>query len=128
MSALPSDFFAARMRAERERQKVSQVKLAERVRQILGNNIDGTAILRIEQQTRTVRLDEAAAIAQALDVPLSSMIAADSTTEAEALRQRYLVELAAAHYEWEQARIKVDRISQLVQGLTRDSGPLPDQT
>ncbi|MDP9904784.1 helix-turn-helix domain-containing protein [Arthrobacter bambusae] len=118
MNTLPSDIFARRVRAERERQGVSQVELARRMASILGANVDPTAITRIEQQTRAVRLDEAVAMATILKVPLSSLIVDNDAEESEAILQRYLADLAAAHRQWEQTRQEIGRLTQIVQSLS----------
>ena len=118
MNALPSDIFARRLRAERERQGMSQVELARRMATILGANVDPTAITRIEQQTRAVRLDEAVAMARILDVPLASLVVDNDAEQTEALLQRYLADLAAAHHQWEQTRQEIGRLTGIVQSLT----------
>src|ERR1041385_8510014 len=58
MNPLPGGLFARRLRQERERLGISQAELARRMAALLGTNVDSTAITRIEQQTRAVRLDE----------------------------------------------------------------------
>ena len=118
MNTLPSDIFARRLRAERERQGMSQVELARRIGSILGGNVDPTAITRIEQQTRAVRLDEAVAMATILEVPLSSLIVDNDPEQSKALLQRYLADLAAAHHQWEQTRREIGRLTGIIQSLT----------
>lgn len=118
MNTLPSDIFARRLRAERERQSLSQVELARRMATILGANVDPTAITRIEQQTRAVRLDEAVAMATILEVPLTSLVVDNNAEQTEALLQRYLADLAAAHHQWEQTRQEIGRLTGIIQSLT----------
>lgn len=118
MNTLPSDIFARRLRAERERQSLSQVELARRMATILGANVDPTAITRIEQQTRAVRLDEAVAMATILEVPLTSLVVDNDAEQTEALLQRYLADLAAAHHQWEQTRQEIGRLTGIIQSLT----------
>lgn len=117
MSPLPSDTFARSLRVERERLKISQAELARRVAEVLGTNVDPTAVTRIEQQTRAVRLDEAVAIATALDVPLSLLVDG-SREEAEALHRRYLTELVAAQQRWEKERQEIGRLTRLIQSIS----------
>ena len=123
MKTLPSDIFARRLRAERERQNLSQGELARRMATILGTNVDPTAITRIEQQTRAVRLDEAVAMATILDVPLTSLIVDNDAEQTEVLLQRYLVDLAAAHRQWERTRQEIGRLTEIIQSLTGGQRP-----
>ncbi|MDP9903251.1 helix-turn-helix domain-containing protein [Arthrobacter bambusae] len=118
MNSLPSDTFTRLLRIERERQRISQAELARRMAGTLGTNVDPTAVTRIEQQTRAVRLDEAVAMATALGVPLAALLAEDQVGENEALKQRYLVELAAAQRQWEQSRQEIGRLTSLIQSLS----------
>ena len=97
LSPLPSDVFAQRVRHERTRQKLSQAALASRVSALLGSNLDPTTVTRIEKNERVVRLDEAVAIAQALDVPLSLLVYADPISlneEAIAAQRREMLDLS----------------------------------
>lgn len=118
MNPLPGDLFARRLRIERECLNISQAELARRVAEILGTNVDPSAITRIEQQTRAVRLDEAVAAAQALDMPLALLLSEDPDAENEARLQQYRAELALAQHEWEKNRLEVQRLSQAIQVLT----------
>lgn len=117
MNALPGDLFARRLRQERERLGISQAELARRIAEILGTNVDPSAVTRIEQQIRAVRLDEAVAASKALDVPLAILVAEDPEAESEAQLQRYLADLAAAQREWEKNRLEVLRLSKAIQVL-----------
>src|SRR5262245_5874855 len=101
MNPLPGDLFARRLRQERERLGISQAELARRMAVLLGTNVDSTAITRIEQQTRAVRLDEAVAAAEALGVPLITLVSDNYARENEAEIQSLLAELALAEQEWE---------------------------
>ncbi|MDO4254385.1 MAG: helix-turn-helix transcriptional regulator [Kocuria sp.] len=118
MNPLPGDLFARRLRQERERLGISQAELARRIAEILGTNVDPSAVTRIEQQIRAVRLDEAVAAAQALDVPLTVLVADDPEAETEAQLQQYLAELAVAQREWEKSRLEVLRISKAIQVIS----------
>ncbi|WP_412075398.1 helix-turn-helix domain-containing protein [Streptomyces xanthophaeus] len=120
MNPLPGDLFARRLRQERERLGISQAELARRMAALLGTNVDSTAITRIEQQTRAVRLDEAVTAAQALGVPLITLVSDDYARENEAEIQNQLAELALAEQEWERLRQKVHRITQTIQQLSAE--------
>lgn len=117
MNSLPGDLFARRLRQERERLGISQAELARRIAEILGTNVDPSAVTRIEQQIRAVRLDEAVAAAKALDVPLTLLVADDPEAESEAQLQQYLADLALAQREWEKSRLEVLRITRAIQAL-----------
>lgn len=117
MNPLPGDLFARRLRQEREHQGISQAELARRVAAVLGSNVDPTAVTRIEQQARAVRLDEAVAMAQALDVPLSMLLVDDPDAEHDARMQELVAELTIAQREWELARRRVTRLTRAIQTL-----------
>lgn len=87
---------------------------------LLGSNVDTTAITRIEQQTRAVRLDEAVTAAEALGVPLITLVSDNYAWKNEAEIQNQLAELALAEQEWERLRQKVHRITQTIQQLSAE--------
>jgi transcriptional regulator with XRE-family HTH domain len=118
MSTLPSDTFARRLRIERERQGMSQAKLARGMAEVLGTNFDPSAVTRIEQQTRAIQLDEAVAMAAVLDVPLGALLIDHSAEKNEALKQQYLADLVAAQRQWEQTRQEIGRLTRLIQSLS----------
>ncbi|QXV62911.1 helix-turn-helix domain-containing protein [Amycolatopsis sp. TNS106] len=118
MNPLPGDLFARNLRRERERLGLSQAEVARRSSEILGSNLDPTAVTRVEQGTRTVRLDEAVAIAQALDVPLPLLYSEAGALDTAALLARYRVELAQALSNWEKDRLEVQRIMLTIQTIT----------
>ncbi|MFJ1824485.1 helix-turn-helix domain-containing protein [Streptomyces sp. NPDC088178] len=120
MNPLPGDLFARRLRQERERLGISQAELARRMAALLGSNVDSTAITRIEQQTRAVRLDEAVVAARALDVPLILLTSEDPVAECEAQLQQYRAELVLAQREWEKNRLEIQRLTRAIQVLTGD--------
>jgi transcriptional regulator with XRE-family HTH domain len=120
MNPLPGDLFARRLRQERERLGISQAELARRMAALLGANVDSTAITRIEQQTRTVRLDEAVTAAKALGVPLVALVSDNCVRENEAEIQNQLAELALAGQEWEKLRQKIHRITRTIQQLSAE--------
>ncbi|MFJ5724717.1 helix-turn-helix domain-containing protein [Streptomyces sp. NPDC093149] len=125
MNPLPGDLFARRLRQERERLGISQAELARRMAALLGTNVDSTAITRIEQQTRAVRLDEAVAAARALDVPLILLISEDPAAECVAQLQQYRAELVLARCEWEKNGLEIQRLTRAVEVLTSDMEALP---
>ncbi|MBP2349173.1 transcriptional regulator with XRE-family HTH domain [Kribbella aluminosa] len=96
--------------------------------EVLGVNVDKSAVARIEQQTRAIRLDEAAAMAEVLGLPIAALLSDRSAEENEALKQQYLADRVAAQRQWEQIRQEIDRLTGLIQSLSgtnefdRDSG------
>lgn len=71
-----SQIFARRLRAEREAAGLTQVDLARLMGKRLGFAIDTSAVSRIETvgSGRVIKLDEAAAAAEALGIPLTLML------------------------------------------------------
>lgn len=92
-----TEVFARRSREERRKAGHSQALIADRMSRILGANVDTSAVSRIENpySGRVTKLDEAAAIAEALGVPLSELMADRSATDEE---------IAALRTELEEAR------------------------
>lgn len=124
MNSLPSDLFARRLRAERERAELSQAALARLMAERLGSKIDPSAVTRIEQQTRAVRLDEAVAVAEALDLPLVMLLSEDPAGENERRVRQYLGELAAAESQWARTGAEIDRLTTAVKELTEERARL----
>lgn len=118
--ALPSDTFARRLRAERERLGISQAQLAGRIAALLQTNVDPSAVTRIERQERAVRLDEAAAAAQALGLPLTALLVDDLETRNRAMINDQLAELVEAQHLWEEQRQEVDRIRKVIHMLSTE--------
>ena len=87
---------------------------------LLGTNVDTTRITRIEQQIRAVRLDEAVTAAEALGVPLITLVSDNYARENEAEIQKQLAELALAEQEREKLRQKIHRITQTIQQLSAE--------
>lgn len=81
----PEDVFARRMREVRTDRGLSQSQVAAALADH-GIKVDPTAVTRMEKATRAVRLDEASAVAQVLDVPLP-MLLSDAPSREEAVRQ-----------------------------------------
>lgn len=117
---MPSDLFAMRLRQERERAEVSQTELARRISAILGATIDPSAVNRIEQRTRTVRLDEAVAAARALDVPLAMLLVEDPSVDNARQTSEYMKQLSDAEAQWARTRAEVDRLTLAVKALTEE--------
>lgn len=86
----------------------------------LGSNVESTAITRIEQQTRAVRLDEAVFAAESLGVPLLALLTEDFARANEEEIQNQLAELAAAEQTWEKQRQEIARITRLIQTLSAE--------
>jgi transcriptional regulator with XRE-family HTH domain len=114
MSALPSDIFPRRLRSERESQGMSQTRLAQKISEYLGTTVDQSMVTRIEQQIRAVRLDEAVAIACALDVPLAALIDENPEDEDRSRTAGYISELVAAQHDWDRAKSEIERLLQLI--------------
>lgn len=88
---------ASRVRAERQRLAMSQAELARRMSATLGVRIDGSAVSRIENPSsgRMIKLDEAAAAADALSLPLGELIRpAGAGRQGELMRLQYELENA----------------------------------
>ena len=79
------DFFRKQLRKERERLGWSQADLAEKLSKA-GVPMIHTTIAKIEGGDRAVRVDEAAGIAEALDVPLDWMLGRQTTGPAAEMR------------------------------------------
>lgn len=120
MKSLPSDVFARRLRAERERAEMSQASLAKKMAEHLGTKVDPSAVTRIEQQIRAVRLDEAVAASEALDLPLTMLVHEDPADENERRVQQYLGELSAAEAQWARTRSEIDRLTSTLRALTEE--------
>ena len=73
-STSPARTFAIRLRQERRRAGLSQVELARAVSQRLGRRVDGSTLTRIEKEERSVRIEEALALARVLDQPLDYLL------------------------------------------------------
>lgn len=115
MHDAPSQVFAQRLREERARTGVSQTELATRISDRLGFTVDPTAITRIEKGERSVKLDEAVAIAEVLGVDLPALLV--STSEIERVLQEQRAALASAQARFEEARDEVSRLALVVRHL-----------
>lgn len=119
---LPSDVFTQRIRAERERQKMSQAQLVRRMAEEHEAVLDPSAITRIEQGTRAVRLDEAVAIADVLGLPLQAMIEADDPDEAQRQLRAREAELAILQKEWSRIGVEIDELTREIRTLRAGLG------
>ncbi len=120
----PSAVFGRRLREERERARLTQAELGQRMAEIMTVKVDPSAVSRIEGASagRVLKFDEAVAAAQALDVPLASLVS-DEPPETARLRelrealQRERNRADAAEAEFQQAQLAVAHIEQEIQQL-----------
>lgn len=70
----PTETFARRLTEERQRVGLSQAALAGRITDRIGRNVDPSAVARAEKHERAIRLDEAVAISDVFQVPLTSLL------------------------------------------------------
>lgn len=71
----PEARLARRLKKQREQRGWTQIRFAVEMGQLTGIHLDPTAITRIERGERSVRLNEAVAIAMTLDLLLDELIA-----------------------------------------------------
>ena len=120
MSFHPSDIFARRLRSERERLGVTQTDLARKIGELLDQNVDPSAINRIELGTRAVRLDEAVAAAEALNVSLTALVYSNPTDDLDIRITQAFDELAEAQHDFIASRNRVTRLTSLAQSLEQE--------
>jgi len=84
--------FAAAVRSTREARGWSQTELLARLRRLGIESLNQTALSRIENGTRPVRMIEAQALSRIFDKPVASMLNADS-------REAQLSKIADSHFE-----------------------------
>ena len=122
------EMFARRLREARQAAGISQTGLARRISERLDGRLDGPTITRIEKGERSVRIEEAVAAAQALDVPLAALVT-DETPEAARLRElrqalgQQRSRAASAEMELQQAQIamiEIERAIGVIEALHRD--------
>lgn len=110
---LATKTFARRLVEERQRVGLSQAALAERVTAIIGRSIDPSALARAEKHERAIRLDEAVAIADVLQVPLASMLRDRDALDGEIgeLRRELSQDLWRLHQAEEEVQQAQDSMS-----------------
>lgn len=128
MPESPGEMFARRLREARQAAGISQTELARRISERLDGRLDGPTITRIEKRERSVRIEEAVAAAQALDVPLAALVT-DETPGAARLRElRHALgeqrsRAATAEVEFQEAQIamvEIERAIEEIEALYRD--------
>lgn len=118
----PEEVFGQRLRGLRSVAKLSQVELARRVAQRLGSPVDASAIARIETGARGVKLNEAVAIAQVLEVRLTALVTETDPIDAEVAELKVELEgqesrAAKAIAELEQAQLAIASLDQRIAQL-----------
>lgn len=106
----PSAVFARRMREARERADMSQVVLARGITLRLGVTVDQTTVARMERGERGIRLDEAVAIADVLNVPLARLLG-DSDSQQAAEIQQLRFDLERAKVMQANASAEIERLT-----------------
>lgn len=122
MNTQPGQMFARRLRQERGRAGFSQAELAKRMGEVFNQKIYASAITRIENCERAVRLDEAVVLAELLHVPLAELLYDSESAEeriGELERDLSLAEWRASQAadELEQAQREVARTRSLIAEL-----------
>ncbi|HTW15146.1 MAG TPA: helix-turn-helix transcriptional regulator [Nocardioides sp.] len=114
--------FAARIQERRKALDWAQTTLAANLGQAFGIDLDGTAITRIEQGKRRVRLDEAVAITQLLGLDLHEVTAPHPGGIDEQL-ERARIALDSASYAaefWQRERTQAQGRFDELQRLWRE--------
>jgi transcriptional regulator with XRE-family HTH domain len=75
------DYFKKRLKAERESREWSQAHMAELLSDIMRARVHATTIAKMEAGDRTVRIDEATAIADLFKVSLDSLLGRTARVE-----------------------------------------------
>lgn len=119
-----SAVFAGRLKDERQKAGMSQAQLAERLAAMLGVKFDTSAVSRIENPDsgRVIKLDEAAAAAEVLGVPLSALVSSGGTVETRTAELRRELErqrgrASGAEWEFNQAQAAMVAIEQEIAQL-----------
>ena len=115
MDAQIAEVFAQRLREERARAGLTQAELATQLSDVLGTAVYGSAITRVEKGVRSVKLEEAVAMAQVVGVELSSMLVGSS--ELERVLAEHRTALVAAQARFEEVRAEMTRLSIIVDHL-----------
>ncbi|MGW8483584.1 helix-turn-helix domain-containing protein [Microbacterium sp. NPDC055903] len=119
-----TETFARRIREERQRAGLSQAAVAARLSELVGRTIDHSAVARSEKHERPVRLDEAVALAEILEVPLTSLLR-DRTAVDEQLGELQR-DLALAEWQSSTARDDYERAQVTVSAIQRRIAELED--
>lgn len=110
------DYFRKRLRAERERRKWSQAHMAKLLSQ-KGIDVHPTTIAKIEAGDRSARIDEVAAIADLLEVPLDTLLGRPATPKSDRLHAFQALVDAAYQAKEEVSALETtlrDRVTELI--------------
>lgn len=125
MPGMLATTFARRLRENREAAGLSQTELARRLTDRLGTAVPSTAVTKMENDTRSVKIDEAVAIAEVLRVPLLRMLGDDEDDrDAEIRHAQYDVDnaevlLRAAQEELGRREAELERANARLEELLR---------
>ncbi|MGO1971624.1 MAG: helix-turn-helix domain-containing protein [Propionibacteriaceae bacterium] len=116
--------FAKRLRQLRRAAGLTQTDVAEAMSRLLGRQVVGTAVTKVESGERAVRLDEAVVVAEILQVPLEALVTEKDPVkiEIEELRDRFKEQLARgrqAEDEFQQAQAAMIAIEKQIAALER---------
>lgn len=100
MTSTPEARFARRLREERRAARMTQADLAARVSELRGSALDSSAITRLERAERSVRLDDAVYLAEALGVPLASLLSDGEEHDRRLAQLRFEL----GHAKWREAQ------------------------
>lgn len=125
MTSVPSRIFAQSLRQERDSAGLSQAEFAELVSERLTSKIDPSAITRIEGLARTVKLDEAVAMADVLKLPLSALLVeGDADAHLSQQIKHYRREKAALEAVHDKAGTDLHRVNQALAVLIEEQNKL----
>ncbi|WP_328530204.1 helix-turn-helix transcriptional regulator [Nocardioides sp. NBC_00368] len=125
MTSVPSRIFAQRLKQERESAGLSQAEFAELVSERLSSKIDPSAITRIEGLARTVKLDEAVAMADVLKLPLGALLVeGDADAHLSQQIQHYRREQSSLQAVFDKSGIDLHRVNSALAVLTEDQNKL----
>lgn len=112
-----TETFARRMREERQRAGLTQVEVAERLTAMLERPVYDSALARVEKHLRAIRLDEAVAIADVLELPLSALLRDREHVDEEIAQLRQ--ELDEAQWRANETRVVLQRAEDSVESIRR---------
>ncbi|MGX1932880.1 helix-turn-helix domain-containing protein [Microbacterium resistens] len=122
---IATETFARRVREERHRSGLSQAAVAARLSELVGRTIDHSAVARSEKHDRPVRLDEAVALAEILEVPLAALLR-DRTAADEELGELRR-ELSVAEWRSSTARVDFEEAQDAIRGIQQRIAELEAQ-